>query len=135
MNLSSNSESEDENFDGHYKKVNYHGNFSDSEHLDSQNEESHSQDSKQPNPKPNIKSDPEKSKTIKKNCESAKMSRQRKKVYLELLEHRANELKADIFTRKNSISAISSKILQKFSRSNREVALHLCRSTPSYSKK
>jgi hypothetical protein len=38
----------------------------------------------------NKSSDPlEKSKTIKKNCESAKMSRQRKKVYLELLEQKA----------------------------------------------
>lgn len=70
-----------------------------------------------------------------KNCESAKLSRQRKKVYLELLEQRANELKAGIFARKTSIAAISAKVLQKFSRSNREVPSLLSRNTPFSSRK
>ena len=81
MNLSSESDSEDENFDGHYKKVNYLGNFSDSEHPDSRNEDSRSQDSRPADARPGGRQ-PDKSRTIKKNCESAKMSRQRKKVYL-----------------------------------------------------
>jgi hypothetical protein len=95
MHLSSNSESEDENFEGYYKKVNYQGNLSDSEHADSQLEESASEESNQQmqlvrKATANRSSDPlEKSKIIKKNCESAKMSRQRKKVYLELLEQKA----------------------------------------------
>jgi hypothetical protein len=86
---SSNSESEDDDFDGKFfKKVDYQGNLSDSDHEDSQMDDSNSESSKN---KEGIErkmtaiksSEPkEKSKTIKKNCESAKMSRQRKKVYL-----------------------------------------------------
>lgn len=88
LNLSSNSESEDENIEGHFKKVYYQGNFSDSEHQDSQMDESLSEESKKEQPlerkgTDHKSSDPlERSKIIKKNCESAKMSRQRKKVYL-----------------------------------------------------
>jgi hypothetical protein len=52
-----------------------------------------------------------KSKNIKKNCESAKMSRQRKKLYLDLLEQRSEELKTNISSRKASIRSISSKIM------------------------
>lgn len=43
INLSSNSDSEDENFEGHYKKVAYEGNLSESEHQDSQQEDSNSE--------------------------------------------------------------------------------------------
>lgn len=64
----------------------------------------------------------QKSKTIKKNCESAKMSRKKKKVYLEHLEDRAKSLMADIAGRKVSIRKMSDKILHKFSQSNRDVA-------------
>jgi hypothetical protein len=45
-NLSSNSDSEDENFDGHYKKVTYEGHLSGSEHQDSMQEYSNSEISK-----------------------------------------------------------------------------------------
>lgn len=75
FNLSSESDSDDDNFNGHFKKVNYQGNLSDSEHS---GEDSGSEDSHRGESKPGV----DKVKTIKKNCESAKMSRQRKKVYL-----------------------------------------------------
>lgn len=73
----------------------------------------------------------EKSKNIKKNCESAKMSRQRKKVYLDLLEQKAQELKTDIHARKSSIRAMNERILNKFHRSNRDVPPPTRRSTAS----
>lgn len=126
---SSNSESENDDFDGQlFKKVNYQGNLSDSDREDSQLDYSNSESSKKMDAAERkmttIKtSEPkEKSKTIKKNCESAKMSRQRKKVYLECLEHKAHALMADIAGRKVTVQKMSERILYKFSQSNRDVA-------------
>jgi hypothetical protein len=55
------------------------------------------------------------------------MSRQKKKLYLDLLEQKAEELKANITTRKANIRGISSRIMQKFKRTNQEVDLPLLR--------
>lgn len=49
------------------------------------------------------------------------MSRQRKKVYLELLEQKAEELKTQISNRKRNIRAMADDIMDKFSKSNQEV--------------
>lgn len=126
---SSNSQSENDDFDGQlFKKVNYQGNLSDSDREDSQMDDSNSESSKKMNAierkiTNNKSSEPkEKSKTIKKNCESAKMSRQRKKVYLELLQQKAHSLMSDIAGRKVNIKKMSDKILYKFSQSNGDVA-------------
>ena len=73
----------------------------------------------------------EKGKAIKKKCKSAKMSRQRKKVYLELLEQKAEELKAQISNRKRNVRAMAEDIMDKFSSSNREVTPGKLRSTTS----
>jgi hypothetical protein len=118
--------------------VNYNGNISDSERGDSQGEDSASESSKKAGIERkmtnNKSTEPlEKSKNIKKNCESAKMSRQRKKVYLDLLEQKAQELKTDIHARKLSIRQMNERILSKFQRSNRDVPAHTPRNTASSS--
>lgn len=47
INLSSHSDSEeDQNFEGHYKKVTYQGHLSDSDHQDSQQDDSNSQNTR-----------------------------------------------------------------------------------------
>lgn len=58
------------------------------------------------------------------------MSRQRKKLYLDLLEQKAEELKTNITARKNNIKNISAKIMQKFQRSNQEVPINTLRNIP-----
>lgn len=59
------------------------------------------------------------------------MSRQRKKVYLELLEQKAEELKTQISNRKRNIRTMAEEIMDKFSNSNQQVRQHLVRNTSS----
>ena len=59
-----------------------------------------------------------KTKTVKKNCVSAKMSRQRKKLYIELLEKKAADLREEILNRKKSIAKNRDAIMEILKETN-----------------
>ena len=69
--------------------------------------------------------DDEKTKLIKKNCVSAKMSRQRKKIYIELLEKKVESLKQNIINTREKLKVNRSRIMHYIQESNKEVSFFI----------
>lgn len=101
-NSSNSQDSNADDFEGLIKKVD--GNFHDS---DSESESYNLSVNKRKSYSKRISSllkmeekEIDKTKTIKKNCISAKKSRQRKKIYIEVLEQKVESLKEEILKKK-----------------------------------